>query len=434
MTFEQFKTIIPVDLLERLTNINMCGNYGDPGMCKDVYEIIERIYQVVPYVQLITHTNGGMRDEKFWYRLGQLNSLMPNATVVFSIDGLEDTNHLYRVGVDWHKLMSNVRAFIEGGGKAVWDYLVFAHNEHQIEDARLLAKEMKFFTFVEGKPHSFNYNGKMRVVDREGKFIRHLDQSAKFNPMPTVLYNDISFDINKEYVVDFFKNVKTKATDTTSSLYEFQMKEFSKLDHIEVNECTALHIKEIYIDSDGGVHPCCYMGHISQDAMPIPELVYHKKWIDDTIGLENINALNKPVKEIMESYFSLIEQSWSKTFKQGRNPMCVFKCGIQRATDSIRTGREDNVSNFQDNVLSPEPRSRANGLPWPLSYLSDHEEAYNDYKNFIMRRSPAPRRRADDLPWPLVYLKDEYEQLTPRARSPADDLPWPLIINEDILS
>ena len=114
--------------------------------------------------------------------------------------------------------------------------------------------------------------------------------------------------------------------------------------------------------------------------------------------------------------------------------MCVFKCGIQRATDSIRTGREDNVSNFQDNVLSPEPRSRANGLPWPLSYLSDHEEAYNDYKNFIMRRSPAPRRRADDLPWPLVYLKDEYEQLTPRARSPADDLPWPLIINEDILS
>ena len=42
----------------------------------------------------------------------------------------------------------------------------------------------------------------------------------------------------------------TKATDTTSSLYEFQMNEFSKLDHIEVNECTALHIKEIYIDSE----------------------------------------------------------------------------------------------------------------------------------------------------------------------------------------
>jgi hypothetical protein len=108
------------------------------------------------------------------------------------------------------------------------------------------------------------------------------------------------------------------------------------MDDVEVKQCTSVHFKEIYIDSDGGVHPCCYLGHINKDSLPIPELVYHKKWLDETVGLNNINALNKPIKEIMESYFPTIEQSWTKTFAQGRNPMCVLKCGVQRPNGFIR--------------------------------------------------------------------------------------------------
>ena len=37
-------------------------------------------------------TNGGMRTPKFWSEVGKI----PGVKVNFAIDGLEDTNHIYR--------------------------------------------------------------------------------------------------------------------------------------------------------------------------------------------------------------------------------------------------------------------------------------------------------------------------------------------------
>ena len=43
----------------------------------------------------------------------------------FSVDGLEETNHLYRQGVKWEHVERNMKAFINAGGRARWDYLIF---------------------------------------------------------------------------------------------------------------------------------------------------------------------------------------------------------------------------------------------------------------------------------------------------------------------
>jgi hypothetical protein len=43
--------------------------------------------------------------------------------------------------------MNNASAFINAGGSAHWDMLVFEHNEHQIDDAEILAREMGFSWF-----------------------------------------------------------------------------------------------------------------------------------------------------------------------------------------------------------------------------------------------------------------------------------------------
>ena len=40
--------------------------------------------------------------------------------------------------------MENAQAFINAGGRARWDYIAFAHNEHQIDEARQLAEDMGF--------------------------------------------------------------------------------------------------------------------------------------------------------------------------------------------------------------------------------------------------------------------------------------------------
>ncbi|MEL0308912.1 MAG: hypothetical protein VW961_05960, partial [Flavobacteriaceae bacterium] len=79
-------------------------------------------------------------------RLGKLLN-GPLDYCVFSIDGLEDTNHIYRVNVNWQKIMENTKAFIETGASAHWDMLVFDHNKHQVNQIRSLAGSMGFTWF-----------------------------------------------------------------------------------------------------------------------------------------------------------------------------------------------------------------------------------------------------------------------------------------------
>ena len=41
-------------------------------------------------------------------------------------------------------MIENAKAFINAGGKAQWNYLVYKHNEHQIPEARKMSEELGF--------------------------------------------------------------------------------------------------------------------------------------------------------------------------------------------------------------------------------------------------------------------------------------------------
>ena len=67
---------------------------------------------------IMIHTNGGKGSPNLWRMLAQELKDFPQGVVTFSIDGLEDTNHLYRRHVVWENLINNVKAFIDNGGLA----------------------------------------------------------------------------------------------------------------------------------------------------------------------------------------------------------------------------------------------------------------------------------------------------------------------------
>lgn len=341
LTEKEFKQIFDSNFLLQIKGINFCGNYGDPIMCKDLIDILEYIAETNPYIDIIMHTNGGIRDKEFWMKLGNLSAdKFKNFRIMFSIDGLEDTNHLYRIGVKWDKLMTNVKSFISAGGKAEWDMLIFKHNQHQISEVKKLAKKLGFRRFVEGKPHGFKYNNTIRVIDREGKFERHILKADKFNKMEEVHENHfdkIDFDSDIQKITGDFFARRSGILNHNDKLYNVYFEKIKKYNQIEIKNCMAKDNKEIYVDSNGGVHPCCFLGHINQEFLSLPELILHKQWVEDTIGLENINALRNPLRNIIDSnYFQMIEYSWSKTVEEGKNPMCALKCGIQRPNNFIR--------------------------------------------------------------------------------------------------
>ena len=135
--------------------IYFCGNLGDSASNKDLLKIIKYIKTVNPQCTVGLNSNGGLRSRKFWHDLGKL--LNGNLDyVVFSIDGLADTNHLYRWNVQWKKVMQNAQAYIDAGGSAHWDMLVFKHNEHQVEQCLQLATDMGFTWFRSKETNRWN--------------------------------------------------------------------------------------------------------------------------------------------------------------------------------------------------------------------------------------------------------------------------------------
>jgi MoaA/NifB/PqqE/SkfB family radical SAM enzyme len=133
------KTIFDPDFIAQLKRMYMCGNYGDPVAARDTLEVFEYFRQNNNKMSLNMYTNGSAKKPDWWKQLAQV--LGKNSYVVFSLDGLEDTNHLYRQNTIWSKIMENAQAFIDAGGIARWDYIVFAHNEHQVEEAEELSKK-----------------------------------------------------------------------------------------------------------------------------------------------------------------------------------------------------------------------------------------------------------------------------------------------------
>ena len=201
LSLDDIKILFTPDVLMQLEKIYMCGNYGDPASARQTLEMYEYFRSVNINLTLGMNTNGGIRFPDWWTRLAKVMN-KSNDYVVFSIDGLEDTNHLYRRNVRWSKVMDNAKAFIDAGGSAHWDMLVFEHNKHQVDEAHKLAKDMGFNWF------------RAKVSRRFNRFpVDGISQPIEFND--------------------------TKVLEG----------------HIE---CSAMKENSIFVDASGKVFPCCW--------------------------------------------------------------------------------------------------------------------------------------------------------------------------------
>ena len=107
------------------------GHLGDPMMNPKIVELTEQTN-----CKTTITTNGSIGKEETWIKLAK-----GKIGVNFSIDGLEDTNHLYRQDVNWNKLMNRVKWFIYAGGRAIWKFIIFRHNMHQVDEAKALSRK-----------------------------------------------------------------------------------------------------------------------------------------------------------------------------------------------------------------------------------------------------------------------------------------------------
>jgi len=286
-TLELIKDKIPIPVIKRLRTLYSVGTFGDPLMNPETADIYEYVGSHNPNCELGIHTNGGGRSKEFWQHLAKIG-----VRVCFSIDGLEDTNHLYRRNVEWSKVMDNADAFIKAGGKADWKWLIFKHNEHQVEEARTLADKMGFDNFVT------SYSDRWKEYNWVTGEVRDID---KFPAGDYFLEKPTSQE-EKYYVPQ-----STKVSDV----------EFNNTSKINCWACTGGKY-EIYLRANGNVQPCCMLGEL--------EIHESKELIKD---FDSINLNKTSLEDILNGeYFKLLQQGIDGMPGSHRLKNCFYSCGV----------------------------------------------------------------------------------------------------------
>lgn len=322
VTIDQFKTWFPLNFVKNVSIWKFCGTHGDPMMAKDVVKIIRHIFETNTQASIVVNTNGGIRNNQDWKTLGEVSS-KHDLKIVFGIDGLEDTSHLYRRNVEWSKLMSNVCSYISAGGQAEWEYLIFRHNEHQIETARELSKQLKFANFIEKRAIGFEHNGNltdMPVFKPDGKY----DYSILPPVNPDYRMSKISLDkiVNRkrDNLTNFFKNnIDKLEAEFEEVVGSFEDKVISGNVTINCNS-KKNNNSEIYVNVNGIVFPCCFIGN-SMDAFDIQEHALQLKTRLRSYGIDNFDLNKKPITTILtENHLNLFAA------KDWENPQCLEFC------------------------------------------------------------------------------------------------------------
>lgn len=142
MSLEKVKKWFTKETLPKLNTVIFSGAIEDAASNPEIYDICDYFLNTLG-CSISINSNGSLRTPAFWSKLGSLG-----ITVEFALDGLEDTLSIYRIGADYNKIIINAKAFIAAGGIADWKFIDFKHNTHQIEEARLRAKALKFRKFI----------------------------------------------------------------------------------------------------------------------------------------------------------------------------------------------------------------------------------------------------------------------------------------------
>jgi MoaA/NifB/PqqE/SkfB family radical SAM enzyme len=304
-----------VELCNRLRQVFFCGSYGDPIMHPKFIDILKDFRRKNPTLWLYFHTNGGVHDIDYWEEIAHI--MNGYGQIDFGIDGLEDTLHFYRKNVKYSKAISNAQAFIQAGGRAQWNFIVFRHNEHQVELVKQLGKDMGFFNVL---------------IRKTGRFFNH-NKVEEMDKWPVYASKDTI-----EYYLEVPKN---KEHRNSSMLFLPKLKqEYENVsDYFKTTEikCDSMLGKKVAINAEGIVLPCNFFNHNLYDArfrdnsLPGANTLSNVdgqnqvRTFLEKYGLDNLNLNYKTLEEIFANpFWNELASSWSN---ENRLFECAMTCG-----------------------------------------------------------------------------------------------------------
>jgi MoaA/NifB/PqqE/SkfB family radical SAM enzyme len=162
-------------LLSNIDYLSFNGIYGDVIHNPKIFQFVEKC-QDYENLFLEIATSGDKKNDTFWSELGKLK-----VKVIFGIDGLEDTHHIYR-GTPYNEIINNMKLFIDNGGYAVWQFITFEYNYHQIKKAHDLSVKMgcKEFIFIRSSCYNEKYRRPRKDIISRDEMFKLSDKAGKY--------------------------------------------------------------------------------------------------------------------------------------------------------------------------------------------------------------------------------------------------------------
>ena len=304
LSLEDCKKIFTPSFIAQLDTMYMCGNLGDPIVAKDTLEIFKYFRLHNEKMWLSMNTNAGAKNEEWWRDLATCLGRM--GAVIFSVDGLSDTNHIYRQGVVWSNVERNMKAFIAAGGRARWDFLIFEHNQHQVEEAEALAAEWGCEKFMKKTTGRF-------ITQDSKKKESHQAVDKKGNSTTELKKPDQKYQNNALSKLDVIKN-KYGSMD-------------AYYDAAPV-VCKVKKENSLFITAEGLALPCCWTaGRMYKWWHKDPKVEQIWDFIPDISALQARNGLEAV---FATGIFERIQNSWAKpSCGNGKLKVCAMKCGAE---------------------------------------------------------------------------------------------------------
>lgn len=308
---EDIKNLFPnkTDINEK--QFKFCGVLGDPAMNSECVDMIEYLASQGGYCEV--STNGGVQRPEWWAKLGSIAHEYPGLVHVhFCLDGHKETNHIYRVNTKFSVIERNMQAFANNAlaQHATWIYIVFDHNEHELELAMEHAKKLNFrFATRTGMRNS--YNSWIATLKKK-------EQQEIVEKKYIITTTGKKEHSKKQQVIELEKFIRKSTFDTV---------EQEKVDEVvDSIVCKYIHEGEIFITNDLTLWPCCFLwdSYFKNNENIIEKLnEFEPNW----------NSLkHHNIEEILQHpwYKILLKESWNPSHKLHLN-RCIRSCALNKA-------------------------------------------------------------------------------------------------------
>lgn len=286
-----------------------CGVLGDPIANPDFFSMIK--YLATRGGRCQVSTNGGMMPAQWWEDLGKISRETNNIDIHFCVDGHRETNHIYRVNTNFDVIERNMSAYASESTAASWIYIVFDHNEHELEIAQDHARRLGFgFATRTGMRNS--YHDWLATIKQRDKETRKINHETK---MITTTGDKEHKDKLKIAQIDQYLDALKKNRASDSETKEM----------VDSIVCRYVHEHQLFIASDLTLWPCCYLWTESH---------YGREFINERLNIASgWNKLNdKNIDQVLSNpwFQTALELSWDPKHNLHLQ-RCIKTCALSKA-------------------------------------------------------------------------------------------------------